>query len=261
MSVLSHSRVLARRPARLRMEANDFDLLARRVLDVAVALAGLIFLAPLVAVIAVAIRVESRGPIFFSQVRLGQRGRHFWLHKFRKFHEFHERGDPQDRAVTLANDVRLTRVGKLLMQTKLDELPQLWNVLKGDMSLVGPRPETLDFAECFHDVYRQVLDFKPGLFGPNQVFFRNEGALYPADCDAERFYRDVLFPLKARVDLAYFPYRNVYLDSAWIARGTIAIFGWSSFPAKGLKWAEGIEGWISHSCRRSNGGPAAEKRN
>jgi lipopolysaccharide/colanic/teichoic acid biosynthesis glycosyltransferase len=258
MSVLCHRRVLARRPARLRMEANDFDLLARRVLDVAVALAGLIFLAPLVAVIAVAICVESRGPIFFSQVRLGQRGRHFWLHKFRKFHE---RGEPNERAVTLANDARLTRVGKLLMQTKLDELPQLWNVLKGDMSLVGPRPETLDFAECFHDVYRQVLDFKPGLFGPNQVFFRNEGALYPADCDAERFYRDVLFPLKARVDLAYFPYRNVYLDSAWIARGTIAIFGWSSFPAKGLNWADGVEGWISQSCQRSNGGPAAEKRN
>jgi lipopolysaccharide/colanic/teichoic acid biosynthesis glycosyltransferase len=258
MPALSQRRALARKPAVPHIEANGFDLVARRVLDVGMALAGLIFLAPLVTLIALAIRLESRGPIFFSQVRLGYRGRHFRLYKFRKFQE---RQDPQERAVTLANDVRLTRVGKLLMQTKLDELPQLWNVLKGDMSLVGPRPETLDFAECFHDVYRQVLDFKPGLFGPNQVFFRNEGALYPADCDAERFYRDVLFPLKARVDLAYFPYRNLYLDSAWIARGTIAVFGWSSFPAKGLNWVDGIEGWISHSCRRSNGGPAAEKRN
>lgn len=258
MSALPQRRALAQRPALLRMEANDFDLVARRMLDVGVALAGLICLAPLVALIALAIRVESRGPIFFSQVRLGQRGRHFRLYKFRKFHE---RRDPHERAVTLANDARLTRVGKLLMQTKLDELPQLWNVLKGDMSLVGPRPETLDFAACFHDVYRQVLDFKPGLFGPNQVFFRNEGALYPTDCDAERFYRDVLFPLKARVDLAYFPHRNVYLDSAWIARGTIAVFGWSPFPAKGLNWAEEIEGWISHSYRRNDGGPAAEQRN
>src|SRR5260221_4890417 len=249
---------LAQRPAVLRVEVHDFDVAARRVLDVGVVLAGLICLAPLVALIALAIRVESRGPTFFSQVRLGHRGRHFRLYKFRKFHE---RRDPQETAVTLANDARLTRVGKLLMQTKLDELPQLWNVLKGDMSLVGPRPETLDFAACFHDVYRQVLDFKPGLFGPNQVFFRNEGALYPADCDVERFYRDVLFPLKARVDLAYFPYRNVYLDSAWIARGTIAVFGWSPLPAKGSNWVEGVESWISHSAQRNWGGPAAEKRN
>jgi len=240
------------------MEANDFNLVARRMLDVGVALAGLICLAPLAALIALAIRVESRGPIFFMQVRLGQRGQHFRLYKFRKFHE---RRASRERAVTLANDARLTRVGKLLMQTKLDELPQLWNVLKGDMSLVGPRPETLDFAECFNDVYRQVLDFKPGLFGPNQVFFRNEGALYPADGDAERFYRDVLFPLKARVDLAYFPYRNMYLDSAWIARGTIAVFGWPPFPAKGLNWVEEIEGWISHSYRRNDGGPTADQRN
>ena len=257
MSALSQRPALARRPALPRMRLHDFDLIARRTFDVGVALAGLICLAPLFALIALAIRVESCGPIFFSQVRLGQRGRHFRLYKFRKFLV---RRYPHERAVTLANDARLTRLGKLLMQTKLDELPQLWNVLKGDMSMVGPRPETLDFAECFHDVYRQVLDFKPGIFGPNQVFFRNEGALYPADCDVERFYRDVLFPLKARVDLAYFPYRNVYLDSAWIARGTIAVFGWSAFPTKGSNWAEGIEGWISHSCRR-NGGAAGEKHN
>ncbi len=249
---------LSQRPALHHMDAHDFHLVALRMLDVSVALAGLICLAPLVALVALAIRVESRGPIFFSQARLGQRGRHFLLYKFRKFHT---RRDPHERAVTLANDARLTRVGKFLMQTKLDELPQLWNVLKGDMSMVGPRPETLDFADCFRDVYQQVLDFKPGIFGPNQVFFRNECALYPADGDAERFYRDVLFPLKARVDMAYFPYRNVYLDGVWIARGTIAVFGWSAFPAKGSNWAEGIEGWISHSCRRNNGGAAAEKRN
>ncbi len=258
MSALPQRPALARRPALPRMKLRDFDLIARRIFDVSAALAGLICLAPLFTLIALAIRVESSGPIFFSQVRLGQRGRHFRLYKFRKFLV---RRDPHEQAVTLANDARLTRLGKLLMQTKLDELPQLWNVLKGDMSMVGPRPETLDFAECFLDLYRQVLDFKPGIFGPNQVFFRNEGALYPADCDVERFYRDVLFPLKARVDLAYFPYRNVYLDSAWIARGTIAVFGWSPLPAKGSNWVEGVESWISHSAQRNWGGPAAEKRN
>jgi UDP-N-acetyl-D-glucosamine dehydrogenase len=233
---------LLQRPALPRVKAQDFELVARRLLDVAIAFAGLLCLAPLMALIALAIRIESCGPIFFSHLRLGQGGRHFRLYKFRKFHE---RGDLHDRAVTLENDARLTRVGKLLMETKLDELPQLWNVLKGDMSMVGPRPETLDFAECFHDVYQQILEFKPGLFGPNQVFFRNESALYPANCNVEAFYREVLFPLKARVDLAYFPYRNLYLDSAWIARGTIAVFGWSPFRSKHLNWVEGVEGWIS----------------
>src|SRR5260370_41727012 len=110
MSALSQRRALSQRPALLRMEANGFDLVARRMLDVGVALAGLICLAPLAALIALAIRVESRGPIFFSQVRLGQRGQHFRLYKFRKFHE---RRASRKRAVTLANDARLTRVGKL----------------------------------------------------------------------------------------------------------------------------------------------------
>ena len=214
---------------------------ARRVFDVAFALAGFLVLAGPIAVIAMAVCIESGRPVFFSQTRLGRRGRHFRLYKFRKFHRDADAGG---RAVTVKDDSRLTRVGNFLERTKLNELPQLWNVLKGDMSMVGPRPETLNFADCFRDGYQRVLDYKPGIFGPSQVFFRNESALYPAGCDPHQFYRDILFPLKACIDLAYFPDRNMYSDIAWMFRGVLAVFGGLSFRSEGMYSVEELEGWI-----------------
>jgi hypothetical protein len=147
-------------------------------------------------------------------------------------------------------------VGKLLLRTKLDELPQLWNILNGEMSVVGPRPETPAFADCFGEAYGKVLDYKPGIFGPSQVFFRNEGSLYPNDRDPERFYRDVLFPLKARIDLDYFPHRTMMGDLAWIFRGMLAVFGSSSLPLErldGTESAENVEARV-HGVRRSHAG-------
>ena len=146
---------------------------ARRALDVVLAAAGLTTLAPLMLVIALGIYAESGGPVFFSQLRLGQRGQRFRLHKFRKFSHCDSTGGA---AVTLLNDARMTRVGRLLAQSKLDELPQLWNVLTGDMSMVGPRPESLALADCFGERYRAVLDFRPGIFGPNQYSSATRGA-------------------------------------------------------------------------------------
>jgi lipopolysaccharide/colanic/teichoic acid biosynthesis glycosyltransferase len=91
----------------------------------------------------------------------------------------------------------MTRVGRILERCKLDELPQIWNVLRGDMSIVGPRPETTEFANCFTGRFVQVLDYRPGLFGPNQAIFSRENALYPSDEEPHEFYRNVLFPIKA----------------------------------------------------------------
>ncbi len=219
---------------------------AKRVLDILVAVAGVAFFGPLMALVAVAICLESGRPVLFSQIRLGHGGRHFRLYKFRKFYDT---GHAGGRALTVKDDARLTRVGKFLVRTKLDELPQLWNVLAGDMSIVGPRPETLSFADCFGETYRKVLDYKPGIFGPNQVFFRNEDSLYE-NRDPERFYRDVLFPLKARVDLAYFPHMNMLTDIGWLVRGTLAVFGWSYLPRDGLSLIEEVEDWIRQSGER-----------
>jgi lipopolysaccharide/colanic/teichoic acid biosynthesis glycosyltransferase len=212
-----------------------------RLLDMVVATLGLVCLTPVLMVISVATVLESGFPLLFSQVRLGEGGRLFRLYKFRKF--------GADRvghggAVTLKNDPRLTRVGKVLAQTKLDELPQLWNVLIGDMSIVGPRPETPVFAECFDRGYQKVLAFRPGIFGPNQVFLRNESSLYISQHDPEEFYRRILFPLKARTDLAYFPDRTLAQDIAWMMRGIGAVLGWSPMTRQGPELMDEIEAWI-----------------
>jgi lipopolysaccharide/colanic/teichoic acid biosynthesis glycosyltransferase len=205
-----------------------------RLFDLVVAAAVLVVIAPLMACIAMAILVEDGRPIFFSQVRLSRRGRHFRIYKFRKFYK---RGRPAGHALTLKDDPRLTRVGSLLARTKLDELPQLWNVLKGDMSIVGPRPESLNFADCFEGPYRAVLDHKPGIFGPAQAMSRNEGALHRGN-DPEVFYRAVLFPTKARIDLAYYPTRTVMRDIGWIVACALAVLGWSRLPEMGKRIVE-----------------------
>ncbi|MDE3110373.1 MAG: sugar transferase [Acidobacteriota bacterium] len=200
-----------------------------RIVDVAVAVAGLVVSAPIMLLIAAAIFVESGRPIFFSQIRLGVGGRQFRMYKFDKFDED---APSAGHALTLENDPRLTRVGRVLARTKLDELPQFWNVLKGDMSVVGPRPESLAFRDCFQGPYRAVLSYKPGIFGPSQVLFRDEAVFYRGRPDPEQFYRQVLFPMKAAIDLAYFAHRTLLGDLSWVVRGALAVFGWSSLTAE-----------------------------
>lgn len=199
---------------------------AARLLDLALAAAILVLLAPVMALVSLAIAAEGGRPIFFSQVRLGLHGQPFRMHKFRKFHD--GKHQVAGGSLTMEDDPRLTRTGGLLARTKLDELPQLWNILRGEMAIVGPRPESLAFGDCFDGPYRAVLDFKPGIFGPSQVQFRNEGRLYRGRPDPEQFYREIVFPLKAQLDLAYFPRRTLLGDVAWMVRGALAVVGCSS---------------------------------
>ena len=213
----------------------------RRVLDVLVAGFGLACSLPLMGVIAATTYLDSGWPVLFVQTRLGQGGRRFRLFKFRKFSAT---ASPAGAAVTLLNDPRLTRTGRFLERTKLDELPQLWNVFKGDMSIVGPRPETPNFSDCFAAECRRILDFKPGIFGPSQAIFRNEAALYAPAGDPERFYRDVLFPTKARVDLSYYPSRTVLSDMMWVVRGILAVLGYSPVPRGNPDFVQGVDAWI-----------------
>jgi lipopolysaccharide/colanic/teichoic acid biosynthesis glycosyltransferase len=194
----------------------SLDRRLKRALDVTLALLGLIVGAPLMALIALLVRIDSPGRAIFSQPRLGLQGRMFLMHKFRKFPEnWGTRGS----AVTVVADARMTRLGRFLERTKLDELPQLWNILRGEMSFVGPRPETLNFKDLFVGEFARVHDYVPGIFGPNQVAFRNESHLYPPDQDPEIFYRRELFPRKARNDLEYFARATVLSDLLWILRG------------------------------------------
>lgn len=210
---------------------------AIRMLDVAIASAGLLCLGPLMALVAFSVWAEDGQPVIYAQSRIGRHGGRFRLYKFRKFRI----GDGSGPQLTVKDDPRLTRVGRLIERTKLDELPQLWNVLNGSMSIVGPRPEVPEFADCFDRGCRRLLDFKPGIFGPAQVAFRREGELYPAR-DIDLFYREVLFPEKARLDLAYYPNRSVLGDIGWIWRGVRAVVALAPLPPLGSAFARAAAG-------------------
>jgi lipopolysaccharide/colanic/teichoic acid biosynthesis glycosyltransferase len=196
--------------------------LPRRTIDLAIACTALVFLSPLMVIIAAAVMLESGRPILFRHPRIGVSGQPFRMYKFRKFYET---GDTIGPPLTMNNDGRFTKVGKFLARSKLDELPQLWNVLKGDMAIVGPRPESLEFSECFRGGFEEVLRYKPGLVGPSQVLFRDESSYYPVGEDETVFYRQVIFPIKAGLDIAYFRHRTLGSDFVWMMRSALAIFG------------------------------------
>ena len=223
------------------LDAAGWEDRARRILHVVFAASALACLAPVMAAVALAIYVESGRPVFFSQTRLGKEGQHFRLHKFRKFSARAGRDGP---AVTVRGDTRMTRVGRVLERTKLDELPQLWNILIGDMAIVGPRPESLAFVDCFSKRYWNVLKFKPGIFGPCQVMFRNEGHLYSDGCKPEQYYSNILFPLKAHADLAYFTNRTLRSDLRCVVHGTLAVFGVSSLSCETLPTVPELEALV-----------------
>ncbi|WP_217578658.1 sugar transferase [Mesorhizobium sp. GbtcB19] len=193
---------------------------ARRSIDLTVAMMAGMVLSPLMLLIIVALLLEGGWPFLFVQTRIGAGGLPFRMYKFRKFAV---RCSPNGLPLTVARDSRMTTIGALLATTKFDELPQLWNVLKGDMAIVGPRPESLVFADCFREGFESLLQYRPGLFGPTQTLFRHEAHLYPQGVDPVLFYREILFPAKARIDLSYYPKRTILSDIAWIIRCFLAV--------------------------------------
>ena len=190
----------------------------KRILDILLSITGLIIASPVMLLIALCIRIDSPGKIFFSQKRLGKNKTYFFIHKFRKFPD---NWGTKGSGVTTQGDVRMTTVGAFLERTKLDELPQLWNILKGEMSFVGPRPESTRYEELFTGEYDALLNFTPGIFGPNQVAYRNESAMYPSNEDPDTFYRETLFQEKAKNDLNYFNKQTFLNDIGWIFKGTL----------------------------------------
>jgi lipopolysaccharide/colanic/teichoic acid biosynthesis glycosyltransferase len=169
----------------------------KRAIDVTVAALALIALAPLLLLIALLIVLDSRGPVLYRADRVGFRGRPLRMLKFRKMHT-----DARGGALTVAHDERLTRVGAWLVRSKLDELPQLWHVLRGEMSLVGPRPESPQYVARFPAAYELILRVRPGLTGHTQLAFACEDAILdPAD--PNRHYVTRLLPQKVALDRLY----------------------------------------------------------
>jgi lipopolysaccharide/colanic/teichoic acid biosynthesis glycosyltransferase len=169
----------------------------KRAIDVFVAFFALVVLSPLFLVLAAVIVLDSRGPVFYRAERVGFRGQPLAMLKFRKMHR-----TAGGAALTTADDDRLTRVGRWLARTKLDELPQLWHVLRGQMSLVGPRPESPGFVERHRDDYEVILTTRPGLTGYSQLAFAREGAILDPE-DPQGHYVDRLLPQKVGLDRMY----------------------------------------------------------
>lgn len=170
----------------------------------------LIALSPLLLLIMLAIVIDSPGWPLFFQRRVGLQGSYFWMIKFRKMHNSVPK---EGKGITTQNDVRLTRVGRILERFKLDELPQILNVLFGDMALVGPRPEIPKFTLQYPEKWQEVLKIRPGIVGYSQVVTPHENDLYPPDCfDHEKYYIDKILPSKLDEEIQYTKKRSLRLD-------------------------------------------------
>ncbi len=212
----------------------------KRCFDICVSLLLGLVLIPIVLVIVIAMKLTSPGPVIFRQERIGRGGKTFLINKFRKFPAT---WGTQGPGVTLQGDSRMTNIGQFLERTKLDEIPQIWNILIGEMSFVGPRPESLTFSHLLTGQYRELLDYTPGLFGPNQVKYRNESAMYPQGIDPVEYYESKLFPLKANTDLEYFKTANLFSDVGWMIRGAYALLFNVVLCKKGLVPTLVLAGW------------------
>lgn len=188
--------------------------MAKRIFDLLAAGLGLLLLSPLLLATALAIRLDSPGPVFFRQERVGRGGRSFRIHKFRTM-----RHGAGGALITVGEDARITRVGAFLRRTKLDELPQLIDVLRGTMSLVGPRPEVPRYVALYPSALREkVLSVRPGLTDLASIEYRDENALLARAADPEREYVETVLPAKLQLAADYVDRRTLALDLRIIVR-------------------------------------------
>lgn len=195
----------------------------KRAFDIAFSATVLLLLAPLLAVIALWVRCDSPGPILYLQGRVGRHGQPFRIYKFRTMQVGADAAGPQ---ITIGGDARITRAGHLLRRTKLDELPQFANVLRGEMSVVGPRPEVPRYVALYPtDVAAQVLSVRPGITDLASLAFRNEGDLLARSDDPERTYVQDILPAKLQYACQYVQTRSLWLDLSIIVRTVAALAG------------------------------------
>lgn len=200
------------------MSTRSIYAAAKRTFDVLAAAGGLAVLGPLLLLCAVAVKVTSPGPVLFRQERMGVGFRPFRLLKFRSMTH-----GARGAQVTSAGDARITPVGRILRKTKLDELPQLVNVLVGEMSLVGPRPEVRRYVEAFRDDYARILAVRPGITDFAAIEYRDEERILAASADPERAYLDEVLPAKIRLYNKYLERRSFLTDLTLIFRTLGAI--------------------------------------
>jgi lipopolysaccharide/colanic/teichoic acid biosynthesis glycosyltransferase len=194
----------------------------KRVFDIAVSAVALLLLLPLFGLIALAIKLDSPGPVFFKQCRIGRNFRRFWIYKFRTMIAD---APAQGGELTIGADSRITRIGGWLRQFKLDELPQLFNIIKGDMALVGPRPEVPRYVEMFRQDYEEILKLRPGLTDLASLKYRNEATLLARADNPEAEYIAHLLPDKIRLAKEYRRRAGLLFDLRLTARTVFTLLG------------------------------------
>lgn len=191
-------------------------------MDVVLTTPAVVALLPVFLVLAIGIKLDSSGPVFYRQVRVGRNGRPFNIWKFRSMAW---READAGSKITIAGDARITRFGHFLRRYKLDELPQLFNVLVGEMSLVGPRPEVPEYVECYPEPARSiVLSVRPGITDNASLEFRDESELLGPEDDCERVYREQILPRKLAIYERYVSERTLSGDFRLIIRTVLAVF-------------------------------------
>lgn len=188
---------------------NKFNRIVKRIFDITASGLGIIVLSPILLIIALMIKKESDGPVFFKQIRVGEKGKNFEILKYRTMVVDAEK---MGRQITVGNDSRITKIGGFLRKYKLDELPQLINVFKGDMSLVGPRPEVPRYVEMYNEEQRKVLDVKPGITDLASIRYRDENELLGTAEDPDSMYINTIMPDKLALNLEYINRSNVFFD-------------------------------------------------
>lgn len=199
---------------------------AKRIFDLIFTVPGLIVLLPFFVLMALWIKLDSKGPVFYRQERVGRHGKIFKIYKFRTMVE---NADKIGRAITIGDDPRITKSGRFLRKYKIDELPQLINVVKGEMSLVGPRPEVNKYVSLYTSEQKEVLNLIPGITDPASIKYRNENILlaasldtYGASYDPEQVYIQEIMPDKIRINLEYASKATLLTDFGIIIK---TIFG------------------------------------
>ncbi len=196
--------------------------MVKRLFDITAAALALLLLLPCFLVVAAIIKIDSEGPTLFKQERMGRDFRPFLIYKFRTMVKDAPR---LGRPITVGEDRRITRIGRYLRRFKLDELPQLINVIKGDMSLVGPRPELRRYVEAFREDYRQILTIRPGLTDFASLKFIDEARELAAAADPETAYHQRILPVKIALAKQYVNEQSLRLDFLLLARTFTKLLG------------------------------------
>ena len=191
----------------------------KRAIDIVLSFLVLVALSPLLLLIALAVVIDSGLPVLYLQERVGREFGRFSIWKFRSM-----RASGTGPRITVSGDARVTRVGRFLRATKLDELPQFWNVLRGDMSLVGPRPEVEEYVRVYEERFRRILEVRPGITDLASIEFRNEEAVLAGSADPQSCYVREILPAKLALAEEYVAKRTLGLDFLILARTAGAIF-------------------------------------